>query len=138
VSPLSLICFRKDKPGEVFIPSRATKFKVNYTITKDIYDSFKSKYHLNEIDKILNKDFSRCEYDEEIFTAIRWIGMGIHDTIISDKFLKFAIALECLLLGKYDKKDEELAKRWALSRNQVISRFFQAHNNEHLTEACEV
>jgi hypothetical protein len=26
----------------------------------------------------------------------------------------------------------------ALSRNQVISRFFQAHNDEHLTEACEV
>lgn len=27
---------------------------------------------------------------------------------------------------------------WALSRNQVISRFFQAHNDEHLTNACEV
>jgi len=26
----------------------------------------------------------------------------------------------------------------ALSRNQVISRFFQAHNDEHLTNACEV
>ena len=26
----------------------------------------------------------------------------------------------------------------ALSRNQVIYRFFQVHNDEHLTEACEV
>jgi hypothetical protein len=121
VAPLSLFCFRKDKPGGVFIPTKADKFKMNYTITKEIYESFKSKYYLNDINKILNLGSSRSEYDEEIVTAIRWIGMGIQDTVISDKFLKFAIALECLLLGRYDKKDEILAKRCAylLKENNI-------------------
>ena len=114
VPPLSLICLRKDEQ-QIFIPSKAFKFKINFVITKELLNRWVSEFHLRDLERILCKEqSSRSRYETQILRAIRWLGIGIHDDINSDALLKIAIALECLILGKNDRsKSEPLAERCA-------------------------
>jgi len=78
-------------------------YELNPTLLKHLKD----KCYLDQFGDILSKDKSlRTELENRIVTAIRWIGSGINEEVDCDKFLKLAIALECLLL----RRDEEEGK----------------------------
>ena len=87
-----------------------------YRINKKKYDDLKTNYCLNEISGILSKTPSmRSDLENSIIMAIRWLGLGIDDEVVSDKLLKFAIALECLLIARGEKGDktDTISKRAA-------------------------
>jgi hypothetical protein len=67
------------------------------------------------INDILCKEYdSLSNFEKQILIAVRWIGLGIDENMKTDKIIKFAIALECLLLDKEDNsKSKSLAKRCA-------------------------
>jgi hypothetical protein len=67
------------------------------------------------INNILCKEYdSLSNFEKQILIAVRWIGLGIDEDIGTDKIIKFAIALECLLLDENDNlKTNLLAKRCA-------------------------
>jgi hypothetical protein len=75
----------------------------------------KDNGHLDQFGAILYKDkSSRTELENRIVTAIRWIGSGINEEANCDKFLKLAIALECLLLTREEEgKRAPIAERCA-------------------------
>ena len=87
----------------------------DYSLERKSLDHLEKNGYLEEIGDILLKDpNSRTKLEIKIVTAIRWIGMGIHDEIDCDKFLKFSIALECLLMDSNDKiKTDPIAERCA-------------------------
>jgi uncharacterized protein YjbI with pentapeptide repeats len=72
--------------------------------------------------------------------------MNLKGTVMHRAIMR-AATLNWMILKEIDLSDSDLRnakfnaaflQNVALSRNQVISRFFQAHNDEHLTNACEV
>jgi hypothetical protein len=69
---------------------------------------------LKEIGEILSTNLSsRSEIEKRISTAIRWIGTGMDEEYDCDKFLKFAVALECLLAKRNEEISTPLAERCA-------------------------
>ena len=109
IQPLSVICLRQDK-NEYIIQNKAFRFKIDLVISKDEVTLLKDKYHLNDFNELLSKGNSVSKYENQILTAMKWIGMGIHDEINSDKLLKLTIALECLILVGNESKSEALAE----------------------------
>lgn len=55
--------------------------------------------------------------------AITWIGLGADDDVICDKFLKYAFALECLLIKRDQKGDkgDPIAKRAAFLLGNTLT-----------------
>ncbi len=79
----------------------------NYILSKEKYDDLKTKYCLDEICGMLSKaPENRSDLENSIIMAIRWLGLGMDDEVVSDKFLKYAIALECLLITRGEKGDK--------------------------------
>ncbi|MDD2755860.1 MAG: HEPN domain-containing protein [Methanothrix sp.] len=78
-----------------------------YKLSKNRYEDLTASYCLNEISELLSKSpSSRSDLENSIIIAIRWIGLGIDDEVVSDKFLKYSIALECLLTPRGEKGDK--------------------------------
>jgi len=78
---------------------------------------------LDEIDKILSKDpRQRSNLEKSIIMAITWIGLGADDDVIYDKFLKYAFALECLLIKRdqMGDKGDPIAKRAAFLLGKTV------------------
>jgi len=87
------------------------QYKLDPTLLKNLRDN----RYLDQFGEILLKDkSSRTELENRIITALRWIGSGINEEVDCDKFLKFAIALECLLLSREEEgKGSSIAERCA-------------------------
>jgi hypothetical protein len=82
-------------------------------LDREFLDKLNQK--LGYINNILCEDCnSLSPFEKQILIAVRWIGLGIDEDAGTDKIIKFAIALECLLLDKDDNsKGNSLAKRCA-------------------------
>ncbi len=92
------------------------RFNLPFVLAKSDLEQLYIKYPLSDVDSILcKKESSRSDIEKRLLNAIRWIGAGIHEDLFCDKFLNYAIALECLLLKKSDSKSktESLAERCA-------------------------
>ena len=88
----------------------------NYELNKTMLEDLKKDYCLDEISGILSKTPSlRSDLEKSIIMAIRWLGLGVANEVLSDRFLSFAIALECLLIKRGEKGDkaEPISKRAA-------------------------
>ena len=57
---------------------------------------------------------SKSKFQRRIFRAARWISMGVYEDHISNKILKLAVGLECLLGNEKTCITEKLAERCAL------------------------
>lgn len=80
-------------------------------LDKEFLERINNKFR--SLNDILCKD-SLTNFEKQILTAVRWIGLGIDENTGTDKIIKFAIALECLLLDSRDNsKSNSLAKRCA-------------------------
>lgn len=93
-----------------------------YKLSRERFECLTTNYCLSDISEILSKDNpSRSELERSIIMAVRWLGLGIDEEIISEKFLKYAIALECLLIKKDENdKTDPLAKRTAFILGKTI------------------
>jgi hypothetical protein len=86
----------------------------NYILDKEKMKILEENYHLKEISEMLAKDISsRSKIEKRICTAARWIGTGMVEEEDCDKFLKFSVALECLLTGQKEEISTHLAERCA-------------------------
>jgi hypothetical protein len=94
-----------------------------YKLNKKKYEDLRANYCLDEISEMLSKEPSmRSDLENSIIMAIRWIGLGTDDEVASDKFLKYAIALECLLITRGEKGDktDPISKRAAFILGESI------------------
>ncbi len=84
-------------------------------LDNEFLEMIKINYKFKYIHNLLCKEYnSLSNFEKQILIAVRWIGLGIDEDIGTDKIIKFAIALECLLLDKEDNsKSNPLAKRCA-------------------------
>ncbi|MFZ3134429.1 hypothetical protein [Methanothrix sp.] len=87
-------------------------------LDKEFLERIRIDNEFEYINDILCKEYnSLSNFEKQILTAVRWIGLGIDENMGTDKIIKFAIALECLLLDKENKennsKSKSLAKRCA-------------------------
>lgn len=104
------------------------RFNMPFVLARKDIEQLYQQYPLSKIDSILCIDeLSRSDIENRLFTAIRWIGAGIHEDRSCDKFLNYAIALECML-GKKDESiaiTESLAERCAflLDNDDSASRY---------------
>ena len=66
---------------------------------------------------------SRSDLEKSIIMAVRWIGLGMDEEVVSDKFLKYAIALEGLLITRGEKGDktDPISKRTAFILGTNVS-----------------
>lgn len=94
---------------------RGTGIYPELILDNEFMEKIKINYKFEYINNILCKEYNSLSNSEkQILTAVRWIGLGIDEDIGPDKIIKFAIALECLLLDKEDNsKSNSLAKRCA-------------------------
>jgi hypothetical protein len=95
-----------------------------YKLNKKQYEDLRANYCLDEISGMLSKEPSmRSDLENSIIMAIRWIGLGTNDEVTSDKFLKYAIALECLLITRGEKGDktDPISKRAAFILGESMS-----------------
>jgi hypothetical protein len=94
---------------------RGTGIYPELILDNEFLEKIKFDYKFEHINNILCKEYdSLSNFDRQILTAVRWIGLGIDEDIGTDKIIKFAIALECLLLDKEENsKSNSLAKRCA-------------------------
>ena len=121
-----LLSFGKNETVGYGISATNTRFKdAEFTLTPEILKELEEKYYFNELKTILSERKNRSKLQTQILLAIRWIGAAIHDDIESDKILKFAIALECLLISGKNQdnksKSESLAERCAFLLEEVPS-----------------
>ena len=94
----------------------------NYNLSKKKLDFLKEHYCLDEICVILSTDPSlRSKLEKSILMAIRYLGLGVDEDVISERFIKYAIALECLLIEGEGEKTEPLAKRAAFILGETTS-----------------
>lgn len=78
------------------------------------------------------KGDSRTIFENVTYGAIQWFGKTVRDFDLVDNFIKCIIALETLLLNRYDEKNNNLAERVAMiyfgamrgrnRRNRIILR----------------
>lgn len=113
VSVSSALIFKNN--SRLITHSEAIGPLFEYNLTKVLLEYLEKKAHLKVVGDILAKNPpSRSELEKRIVIALRWIGMGVHDEIDCDKFLKFAIALECLLIRSgEEEKSTPIAERCA-------------------------
>ncbi len=96
-----------------------------YGLSKERHEDLIENYYLGEISEMLSKSpLVRSDLEKSIIMAIRWIGLGIDDEVMSDKFLKYAIALECLLTPRGEKSDkaDPISKRAAFLLGETDSK----------------
>jgi hypothetical protein len=116
--PLSLSRF-PDHPNRSKLRGIHLKIKreiyPEFVLDKEFLEKIKINNTFRYINNILCKEYDLLSnFEKQIFAAVRWIGLGIDENIGTDKIIKFAIALECLLLDKNDNsKSKSLAKRCA-------------------------
>ena len=94
-----------------------------YKLNKEKYEDLRANYCLDEISGMPSKEPSmRSDLENSIIMAIRWIGLGTDDEVASDKFLKYAIALECLLITRGEKGDktDPISKRAAFILGESV------------------
>ena len=86
-----------------------------YIMSPDKLMHLKENCYLDSLGRMLAKDVkSRKDLEKRIINAIRWIGTGIHSGSDCDKFLMFIIAIECLLIKRYEEgKSSPIAERCA-------------------------
>jgi len=90
--------------------------RFNYVLSNKNLELMR-KNHLNEfLHTIIEGAASKSEFDKRIFLAAGWIGMGINEdeAQTSNKILKLAVGLECLLINEKTCITEKLAERCAL------------------------
>ena len=93
----------------------------DYIIDNEKLKHLEDNCHLREIGEMLSKNVSsRSEIEKRISTAIRWIGTAMNEEYDCDKFIKFAVALECLFTKRNEEISTPLAERCAfiLSRDK--------------------
>jgi|GEM_PF-1303784 len=101
----------------------------NYNLNMKKLEMLKEDYCLNEISEILSKDPSlRSKLEKSIIMAVRWLGLGVDEDTISEQFIKYAIALECLLLEGEGKKADHLAKNAAFILGETTVECFEIEN----------
>lgn len=128
-----LLSFDKEEVDRWGISGTNRRFKnVEFTLTPEIVKELEERHYFDEIKKILGEK-DRSKLQTQILLATRWIGAGIHEDIESDKILKFATALECLLIpGKNQdnkSKSEALAERCAFLLQDVPSERYKIYND---------
>lgn len=111
VSFLSIKADGSGFSGKGLVLGPLEQYKLDPILLKHLRDNC----NLDQFGEILSKDkSSRTELENRIVTAIRWIGSGINEDVDCDRFLKYAIALECLLLMREeDGKGSPIAERCA-------------------------
>lgn len=101
----------------------------DYIFNEKKLNELRDHYCLNEICGILSKDpSSRSKLEKSIIMAVRYLGLGVDEDIISEKFIKYAIALECLLVEGKGEKTDPLAKRAAFILGKTISECDEIEN----------
>jgi len=92
------------------------RFNLPFILAKKDLEQLYQQYPLSDINSILCKDeLSRSDIERRLLIALGWISAGIHEDLFRDKFLDYAIALECML-GKKEESvpiAESLAERCA-------------------------
>ncbi len=77
-------------------------------LDKEFADEIRSNYEFEYISHLLCKEHSSLsDFEKQLLIAIRWIGLGIDEDIGADKIIKFATALECLVLAGDDQFKKE-------------------------------
>jgi hypothetical protein len=93
----------------------------SYVLNDEKLSHLEDNCHMKEMGEILSKNLSsRSEIEKRLSTAIRWIGTAMDEEYDCDKFLKFAVALECLLAKRNEEISTPLAERctFILSENK--------------------
>jgi hypothetical protein len=79
----------------------------DYILNEESVANLRKYYCFDEVSAILSKtQSSRTDLEKSITMAIRWLGLGVENEVLSEKFLNFAIALECLLIRRGEKGDK--------------------------------
>jgi len=86
----------------------------DYILTNNDLEHLKQNCNLSGLSNVLSKSMNaRSDMELRLTAAIRWIGMGVHDDVNCDKFLKHAIALEALFTNQDDEISTPLSERCA-------------------------
>jgi hypothetical protein len=120
-----------DGAGNIIMSGSRLGPRGKYELSKERIEYLKEYYCLDELSGILSKTPTiRSDLEDSIVMAIRWLGLGVDNEVLSDRFLSFAIALECLLI----KRGETGDKRDPISERAA---FILGSTRESCTEIVE-
>ena len=109
-----IFSIKEAPPYYLFMGQEFKGRMVKFILDNRNFELMKELNFLEFIDIISKDSDSISDLERRIIASLRWISMGINDENWHDKFLKFAIGLECLLGSNRVCIIEQLAERCAL------------------------